>query len=227
VTPRSDLSIREFPVFPGPVPVSGNAIFLREQSIREGWEETMELERAMSQEENPFFGEVVQASGEKLQACYQCQKCSCGCPVAYAMDILPNQILRHIQYNHRERVLSSKTIWICASCYTCSVRCPNNIDIAKIMDTLRQLAIRSGVKPGEKDIPLFHSVFLDTIKSRGRIHELSLILQFKSKTREFLKDAGLGWKMYRRGKIKLLPDKFGGGKEIREIFNTFAKGERK
>ena len=112
-------------------------------------------------EENSFLLEVVQASGEKIQACYQCQKCSAGCPVAYAMDILPNQLLRHIQYDHRERVLSSKTIWICASCYTCSVRCPNNIDIAKIMDALRSLALRSGAKPGEKDIPVFHSVFLE------------------------------------------------------------------
>jgi heterodisulfide reductase subunit C len=180
----------------------------------------------INQNQNAFLMEVVKASGETLQACYQCQKCSAGCPVAYAMDILPNQILRHIQYGHQEQVLSSKTIWICASCYTCSVRCPNNIDIAKIMDTLRHMAIHSGVKLGEKDIPLFHSVFLDTIKSKGRIHELSLILQFKTKTRDFLKDAGLGWKMYRKGKIKLFPSKFGRGKEIKEIFNAFEKGER-
>jgi heterodisulfide reductase subunit C len=139
----------------------------------------MHLNVQENQKENPFLSEVVQASGEKLQACFQCQKCSAGCPVAYAMDILPNQILRHIQYDHRERVLSSKTIWICASCYTCSVRCPNNIDIAKIMDVLRNLSLRSGLEPGEKDIPLFHSVFLDTIKSKGRIHELSLIIQLK------------------------------------------------
>jgi heterodisulfide reductase subunit C2 len=179
------------------------------------------------QQRHSFLSEIVEASGETPQACYQCQKCSAGCPVAYAMDILPNQILRHIQYDHREKVLTSKTIWICASCYTCSVRCPNNIDIAKIMDTLRNIAIRSGVTPGEKDIPVFHSVFLDTIKSKGRIHELSLILQFKTKTRDFLKDAGLGWKMYKRGKIKLLPSRFRGGKEIQDIFNVFKGSQKK
>jgi heterodisulfide reductase subunit C len=177
------------------------------------------------QRENSFLSEVLQKSGESLQSCYQCQKCSAGCPVAYAMDILPNQVLRHIQYNHREKVLSSNTIWICASCYSCSVRCPNDIDIAKIMDTLRSMALRSGIKPGEKDVPLFHSVFLNTIKSKGRIHELSLILQFKAKTRDFLKDAGLGWKMYKRGKINLFPSKFGGGKEIQDIFTAFKKRE--
>jgi heterodisulfide reductase subunit C len=181
----------------------------------------------IEQRDNSFLSEVIQASGEKIQACYQCQKCSAGCPVAYAMDIFPNQVLRHIQYDHRDKVLSSKTIWICASCYTCSVRCPNNIDIAKIMDTLRGLAIRYEVKPGEKDIPLFHSLFLNTIKSRGRMHELSLLLQLKLKTREFFKDASLGLKMYRKGKIKLFPSKFGGGKEIKEIFNAFEKGEKR
>jgi heterodisulfide reductase subunit C len=142
------------------------------------------------------------------------------------MDLLPNQILRHIQYGHRERVFSSKTIWICASCYTCSVRCPNNIDIAKIMDTLRNLALRSGVEPGEKDIPVFHSVFLESIKSRGRVHELSLIFQLKSKTKDFLKDAGLGWKMFRKGKIRLLPSRAAGGKEIQQIFNTVERGAK-
>jgi heterodisulfide reductase subunit C2 len=187
----------------------------------------MDLNVQVNQKENPFLSEVAQASGEKIQACYQCQKCSAGCPVAYAMDILPNQILRRIQYNHREKVLTSKTIWICASCYTCSVRCPNNIDIAKIMDTLRSLALRSGAEPGEKDIPVFHSVFLDTIKSKGRIHELSLLIQLKLKTKDFFKDAGLGWKMFRRGKIKLLPSRYRGGKEIQEIFNEFEKGARK
>jgi heterodisulfide reductase subunit C len=184
----------------------------------------MNLNEPMVQKESSFLSEIVQATGESLQACYQCQKCSAGCPVVEAMDLLPNQVLRHIQYGNREKVLGSKTIWICASCYTCSVRCPNDIDIAKIMDTLRHMAIHSKVSPGEKDIPLFHSVFLDEIKSKGRIHELSLILKFKLKTRDFFKDAGLGWKMFRLGKIKLLPSTFSGGKEIKEIFNVFEKG---
>ncbi len=177
--------------------------------------------------ENSFLSEVNQASGETIQACFQCQKCSAGCPIAYAMDILPNQMLRHIQYGHREKVLASKTIWICASCYTCSVRCPNNIDIAKIMDVLRNVALHSGIDPGEKEVPVFHSVFLETIKSKGRIHELSLILQFKSKTKDFFKDAGLGWKMFLKGKIKLLPSRFGGGKEIQDIFNAFERFQKK
>lgn len=115
--------------------------------------------------EDSFLSEVVGASGAKLQDCFQCQKCSAGCPVNFAMDILPNQIMRHIQYGHREKVLCSKTIWICAYCYACSVRCPNDIDIAKIMDTLRNMSLRSGAKSGEKDVTAFHSLFLEAHQS--------------------------------------------------------------
>ncbi len=175
---------------------------------------------------DPSFSDlVVQEGGKNLLACYQCGKCSAGCPVAYAMDILPNQVIRMAQFGLREKVLTSNTIWICASCYTCSVRCPNDIDIAKTMDILRHIALRSGVKPAERDIPIFHSVFLDSIKSKGRIHELGLIWQYKAKTRDFMKDVALGWKMFRKGKIKLLPSKFGGGKEIRGIFSRYEKGK--
>jgi heterodisulfide reductase subunit C len=183
--------------------------------------------KPMNQQGNTFLAEVVQASGEKIQACYQCQKCSAGCPVAYAMDLLPNQVLRHIQYGHREKVLSSKTVWLCASCYACGTRCPNSIDIAKIMDALRQIALRSGFPPGEKDIPMFHSVFLNAIKSRGRIHELSLIFQLKLKTKDFLKDAKLGWEMFRRGKITIFPPGLRGGSAVREIFKAYEKGGRR
>ena len=174
--------------------------------------------------ENSFLEEVIKESNVDIRACYQCQKCSAGCPVVSAMDILPNQVIRQIQYGRREKVLGSRSIWICASCHTCSVRCPNDIDFAKVMDSLRHLALHSGINAGEKEVPVFHKAFLDSIKSTGRIHELSLILRFKLKTRDFLKDAGLGWQMFRRGKIKMLPQNFTGGKEVKEIFNAYEKG---
>jgi heterodisulfide reductase subunit C len=184
----------------------------------------MEMEGRGTTIDSSFSDVVAKESGESILACYQCQKCSAGCPVAYAMDILPNQVIRMVQFGLRERVLSSHTIWICASCYTCSVRCPNDIDIAKIMDTLRHIALGSGIKPAERDISIFHSVFLDSIKSRGRIHELGLIWQFKAKTRDFMKDVSMGWRMFRKGKIKLFPSKFGGGREIKDIFGRYEKG---
>jgi heterodisulfide reductase subunit C len=168
--------------------------------------------------------EVIGESGVDIRACYQCQKCSAGCPVVSAMDILPNQVIRQIQYGRRERVLGSRSIWICASCHTCSVRCPNDIDFARVMDSLRHMALRSGVVAGEGEIPVFHRVFLESIRSGGRVHELSLILRFKLKTGGFLKDAGLGWRMFCRGKIRVWPPGFGGGRGVKEIFDACGKG---
>jgi len=94
------------------------------------------------------------------------------------------------------------------------------------MDTLRAMAIRSGSNPGEKEIPLFHSLFLKTIRATGRMYELGLILQLKLKTRDFFKDAGLGLKMYRRGKIKLFPSKFRGSR-MKEIFDASEQGDKR
>jgi heterodisulfide reductase subunit C len=133
-------------------------------------------------------------------------------------------VIRQIQYGRREKVLGCKSIWICASCHTCSVRCPNDIDFAKVMDSLRHMALRSGASAGENAIPIFHRAFLDSIKSGGRVHELSLIMQFKLKTKEFLKDAGLGWRMFRRGKITVLPQRVKGAGEVRAIFKACEKG---
>jgi len=130
---------------------------------------------------------------------------------------LPNQMLRHIQYGHREKVLTSKTIWICASCYTCSVRCPNNIDIAKIMDTLRGLALRSGIEAGEKDIPLFHSVFLDTIKSKGRIHELSLIIQLNRRLKIFSRTPDWGGRCFAKGRSNSFPRDLEGERKFKRF----------
>lgn len=175
-------------------------------------------------EESAFLDEVVKESGVDIRACYQCQKCSAGCPVVAAMDVLPNQVIRQIQYGRREKVLGCKSIWLCASCHTCSVRCPNDIDFARVMDSLRHKALREGVVAGERSIPVFHRVFLDSIKSAGRVHELSLIMRFKLKTKEFMKDAGLGWRMFRRGKIKVLPPASRGVKEVKSIFDAYEKG---
>jgi heterodisulfide reductase subunit C len=174
--------------------------------------------------ESSFLDEVVKESGVEIRACYQCQKCSAGCPVVAAMDIVPNQVIRQIQYGRREKVLGCKSIWICASCHACSVRCPNDIDFAHVMDTLRHIALRSGVLAGEAEIPVFHRAFLDSIRSAGRVHELSLIVRFKLKTKGFLKDAGLGWQMFRRGKIKVLPPGVTGAKDVKAMFDAYEKG---
>jgi len=162
-------------------------------------------------------------TGINVQDCYQCQKCSAGCPVAFAMDYKPNQIMQMVLLGMKERVLSSKTIWVCASCYTCSTRCPNDIDIAKVMDWLRQSALREGVSPAEKEVPLFHAALLDSIRNHGRVHELGMMARYKMKTGKFFDDFKLGWKMFSKGKLKLFPSGVRKKREIRELFRDLKK----
>lgn len=175
----------------------------------------------------PFLREVEKEGGEKVSLCYQCRKCSSGCPVAFAMDYPPDVILHMIHLGLRDRVLSSHTIWVCLSCETCTTRCPNDIDIAGVMDTLRQIALREGrVAPAVKDIPKFYQAFLGSIKAGGRIHEVSMLAMYMLRTNlpakllngELLENARLGWGMLRRGKLKLRPNRIRQNQEIKRLF---------
>ncbi len=91
---------------------------------------------------NPFIAKIEELSGQNLLACYQCGKCSAGCPAVSQMDILPNQIIRYAQLGLMDELLKSKSIWICASCFTCNARCPKGINIAEVIEALRQILLR-------------------------------------------------------------------------------------
>jgi len=91
---------------------------------------------------DPFVGKVEELSGQNLLACYQCGKCSAGCPAVSEMDILPNQIIRYAQLGFKDELLRSKSIWVCASCFTCNARCPKGINIAEVIEAIRQILLR-------------------------------------------------------------------------------------
>ena len=164
---------------------------------------------------------VEKMSGEKTSTCFQCEKCSNGCPMTFAMDISPHQVMHLIQLGSVDKVIDSDTIWVCASCETCTTRCPNNIDIAHVMDTLRQLSVKKGVKASQKVAPVFHQVFLGNVKALGRMHELSMAVLFSLKAggiKGLLGQSTFGLKMLRKGKMKLLPERFSSGKQVKNIF---------
>ena len=175
-----------------------------------------------------FAREVKEKSQSYLERCYQCVACSSGCPVAFAMDYAPHQIIRMTQLGLKDRVLDSTTIWLCASCETCATRCPNDIDIVPVMDTLRQISLREG-RTQQTKLPLFHTTFLAGIKSNGKIHELMLILRYTLtsgdtfKFKKLFKDMILGVKMFLRGKLAILPSKIKGAKEVKHIFQLTEK----
>jgi len=88
--------------------------------------------------------EVEELCGENLFGCYQCGTCSAGCPFVEDMDLSPDEVIRYVILDRKE-VLNSKTIWLCAACYTCAERCPRNINITKIMEALRQIILRKNI----------------------------------------------------------------------------------
>ena len=92
---------------------------------------------------NELVKKVEELSGEDIHACYQCGKCSAGCPFGSAMDILPNQVIRLVQLGD-EDALTNKTIWLCSSCFTCATRCPKGVDLSKVMEALRTILLRKG-----------------------------------------------------------------------------------
>ncbi len=100
------------------------------------------------------IAKIEEISGQHIAKCFQCGKCTAGCPSTDSMDILPNQIMRLLQIGEKDEVLESKTIWVCDSCFTCESRCPKGLDIAKVMEAVRQIILRKNVdkiKPGKID----------------------------------------------------------------------------
>ncbi len=86
---------------------------------------------------------VITLSLENQYSCYQCGKCSAGCPSAPFMDLLPNQVMRLLQFGNVKRILETNTPFACCSCFVCSSRCPKGIDVAAIMESLRQVSLRA------------------------------------------------------------------------------------
>lgn len=170
------------------------------------------------------FSRKASAQVRNLARCYQCSMCSDGCPVAYAMDYHPNQIIHLVRLGLREKVLRSSAIWICSSCETCATRCPNEIDIVRLMDVLRGESMAAGLKGPRRNIPRFHEIFLQQIRKKGRIDEGSLLFNYELKTGDFLspekfrEEAGLGLEMFRKGKLKLPSMKKHSPKAVKKIF---------
>jgi heterodisulfide reductase subunit C len=187
--------------------------------------EERKLEAAIGTEkvDSSFLEEATKKSGENLSLCYQCLKCTAGCPTAPYMDIRPNNIIRMIQMGIKKEVLGSSAIWLCVSCETCGTRCPNKIDIGVLMDALREMAIEEGVPAKEKNIHLLHEAFVRSIKRGGRVHEATMLIDYKLRSRDFMTDLVPGMMLFLKGKIPLFPSFIKGRGEIKKIFEKCTK----
>ena len=167
--------------------------------------------------ESPLAAFVLSESGQNVNLCYQCKKCAAGCPVSYEMDYKPAELIHAIRLGLDDVVLNSKTMWLCASCETCTTRCPQEVDVAKVMDAVKITAMRKGIRPAIPQVASFYKAALANIKMCGRMYELGMIMGLKMRTFELFKDAAMGMKMFRKGKLKMIPS-LTGALRTRKIF---------
>ncbi len=147
---------------------------------------------------------IERKTHENVFLCYQCIKCTSGCPVAEHMDLNPNQVMRAIQFND-ENVLQANTMWICASCQTCSTRCPQDIDIAGVMDGLRMVARERDIKPAVPVVEKFSKLFLTDIRLMGRLYEVGLMGGLNLWSGNLFKDMDLALEMLKKRKLHPFP----------------------
>ncbi|MFH1131730.1 MAG: 4Fe-4S dicluster domain-containing protein [Pseudomonadota bacterium] len=156
--------------------------------------------------------------GDEIKRCIQCGTCSGTCPVSWAMEESPRQIIAMIRAGLRDKVLSSTTIWTCASCYSCTARCPQEIKITDIMYILKRLAMRQEMAHG-KPAQALSTSFIRLVNRYGRNHELGLMMRFMLKTHPFgsIKNAGVGLRLLSRGRLPLRRSRIKDSEGLRKI----------
>jgi heterodisulfide reductase subunit C len=163
--------------------------------------------------------EIEAATGVNPATCYQCGKCSAGCPMASESDLRPHQVMRKVVYASRDKALQDESIWLCLTCETCSARCPNDCDPARIIDAVREISNAEGAAVKPRAIAAFHTSFLEQVRANGRLYEMGLVMGFKLRSRAFMSDVENAPGMLTRGKLPLMPSRIQGVAEVRRIFD--------
>ena len=176
-----------------------------------------------------FLEEVERIPGaERLHRCIQCGTCTGSCPVSYTMDISPRQVIALFRAGAIEQILRSRTIWVCASCYNCTVRCPSQIKITDLLYALKRLAMDRGIFPSKFPVYVLSETFAKMIKRYGRNHELGLIRSFYLRTQplQLLRQSMVGLDLLKAGRMPLRPEKIRGQKELKAIIARAEQIER-
>ncbi len=161
---------------------------------------------------------VRDISGVDLSVCYQCKKCTSGCPVSGMAKCPPSEMMRRLHLGMGDELLNSDILWMCVSCETCSTRCPMGIDVAAVMDALRKLAVQRGAARPEGNVPLFNRAFLKTVEIFGRTYDIAMIAAYKLGSGKLMADTEKFPTMLKKRKIALLPPRGADRKTVRRIF---------
>ncbi len=173
------------------------------------------------------FGESVaeKAYGQNLLSCIQCGTCSATCPMSHYMDYTPRRIMAMTREGFKEDVLHSATIWLCASCYSCTVQCPRQIHITDVMYTLKREAIRRGVYPKRYPIPVLARNFHHLVMHDGRNSESWLIIRLFMQTNPFkmLKLARVGLKLMLTGRFSMKKERIRNTQQLQTILTALGE----
>ena len=161
-----------------------------------------------------------------IEACLECGKCSGGCSNGHIFDYTPRKIVQLVKLGDEETLAGMDALWICLSCQLCLDRCPSGIDIPRILDYLREKAVTRGVKASRPDVHLFMELMLEEARDKGRVSEVPLMIRFKRKTGQYLKDAGLGFKMFLKGKLSPFPSRMQKPEGLKKLLSE-RKSEKK
>jgi heterodisulfide reductase subunit C2 len=173
-----------------------------------------------------LLGEVQRRGGVAVSACLQCHKCSSGCPVGDDADLRASQVLRLLQFGADAEVLASRAIWLCASCQACTARCPMGIDVARVMDTLRILAVERRAPLATTRDKLFARAFLASVRHHGRVFELGMLTAYKLTTLTLLQDLDKGLRMALVRKLRFWPSRSASVRELRQVFRRARSQEK-
>lgn len=179
----------------------------------------------LSKESLNLSRELQALTGENVLLCYQCRKCTLGCPSAYAMRMKPHELMRAIQLGLTKEIYWSGTIWICLSCETCNTRCPQDINILRVIDGLREMSKNFTYYNPYPIMPSFHRIFLALVKRFGRVYELGIALMMNLRMLTPFKDIDMAFPMLMKGKLKPLPHRSQGRKELQQIMARIQKLE--
>jgi len=160
--------------------------------------------------------------GERISRCLQCGTCTGSCPVSYAMDISPRMVIALFRAGRIEEILRSRTIWICASCYMCTTRCPQTIKITDVLYALKRTAMDAKLYPDDFPVYQLSKSFVRIVNRYGRNHEILLLLLYylKRNPLELFRLLPLGIALFRKGRVSLFPSRIKGVEAIRRILGA-------
>ncbi len=185
------------------------------------------MSTAIDWKDNGLLEEVERRSGSKVSACFQCHKCSTGCPVGPEMDLLSSQIMRMTHLGAEDEILESESIWLCASCEACTTRCPMDIDIAAVMDTLRMMAVERKASVPDSRTKTFNKAFLTSVRWHSRVFEFGMMALYKLLSRDLFSDVDKMPKMLAKRRLSLLPHFSRSAKDVRRVFKRAEEEEKK